>query len=95
MKPVQHLYNALNAMGSAIPDNPFDIRDAVIDAQDVALTLDDCQRADVMKAVTLLRARTETLDRITKAWEQSMKQIKLAIKEIESEPEAEPYGMPQ
>lgn len=90
----QHLYNALNEMEAAIPSTPLDLRDAIIDAQDVALTLDEEDRIAVCKVITLLRTRIATLDRTTEAWGRSTEQIKLAIEAIESKP-AEPYGMPQ
>jgi hypothetical protein len=87
MKAKQHLYNALNAMSSSVPSIQIDIRDEIIDAQDVALTLDEEDRIAVCKIITLLRTRQASIDRISEAWSRSVEQIKLAIKEIESEPE--------
>jgi hypothetical protein len=98
MKPVQHLYNALNAMGPVIPSVKIDFRDEIIDAQDVALELDEEDRIAVCKVITLLRTRIAALDRISEAWGRSVEQIKLAIKELESNPDTtpnEPYGMPK
>lgn len=91
----QHLYNALNTMGAATPPTPIDVRDAIIEAQDVALSLDEDSRIAVCEIVTLLRSRIATLDRFAGAWQRSAAQIKLAISELEAETTEPPYGTPE
>lgn len=91
----QHLYNALNAMGAASPTWQGDVRDAIIEAQDVALSLDVDSRIAVCEIIILLRSRITTAIRLQKACEQATEQIKLAIEAIESKPTEPPYGTPE
>jgi hypothetical protein len=89
--PKHHIHNVLNLLGTSIPDRPFDPRDAIIAAQDVALEMrDESDRAAVTQIVTLLRTRTKTLDNIIEAWQRSIKELTAAIKLIEDDQSTNP-----
>jgi Skp family chaperone for outer membrane proteins len=88
--PKQHLHTATQRLACAIPQSPFDPRDAIIAAQNVAMLLEHkADRDAIHELVKLLQARSETLDRIRKAFAASMTDIRTAIEAMEASNKAE------
>jgi hypothetical protein len=83
-----HLYDATQRLAVVIPQHPFDPRDAIIAASMVALKLPvEADRMAIHQVVNLLQARSETLDRIKKAFDASMTDIRTAIEAMENKKE--------
>ena len=84
MTPRTHLNSATQRLATAIPRDPFDPRDAIIAASLVAMRLhSEFDRNAIHKLIELLQARSETLDRIKKAFDASMVDIRTAIEILE------------
>ena len=82
--PKERLQDATRRLAAVIPQHPFDPRDAIIAAQNVAMLLElKADRDAIFNVVKHLQARSETLERIRKAFDASMTDIRTAIELIE------------
>jgi hypothetical protein len=89
--PRWHLNEATQRLAVAIPQHPFDPRDAIIAAQNVAMLLESkADRDAIHELVKLLQARSETLERIRKAFAASLADIGTAIQIMQNEKDVKP-----